>query len=89
MEEVGDKVAVAIAPDSWSPTESLTPEQYTVAAISEIWSDEGFIRIDGQARPGHRLRFVVSVCLWECFPACFLPAPQNPSCVLRRACLVT
>ena len=59
MEEIGDKVAVAIAPDSWSPIASLSPEQYTVSAISEVWSDEGFVRIDGTARPGHRMRFVV------------------------------
>lgn len=61
LDEVGDKVAVAIAPDSWSPISALTPEQYTVAAISEVWSEHGFLRIDGQARAGHRIRFVVRV----------------------------
>lgn len=54
-----NKLAVAVAADSWSPVESLAPEQYTVSAISEWWS-EGFLQIEGQARPGHRLRFVVS-----------------------------
>ena len=67
MEEIGDKVAVAIAPDSWSPIASLSPEQYTVSAISEVWSDEGFVRIDGTARPGHRMRFVVSPA-WQALP---------------------
>lgn len=60
IEDLVDKVAVAIAPDSWSPIGTLTPEQYTVAAISEVWNEQSYIRIDGQARTGHRLRFVVS-----------------------------
>jgi len=58
--ESSQLLAVAIAPDSWSPVSALTPEQYTVAAISEVWTDQGFVRIDSQARPGYRMRFVVS-----------------------------
>jgi hypothetical protein len=32
-----------------------------VAAISEVWQRPGYIRVDCQARPGYRLRLVVSM----------------------------
>jgi hypothetical protein len=31
-----------------------------VAAIAEVWPQNGYIRIAGQARPGYRLKLVVS-----------------------------
>jgi hypothetical protein len=57
--DLGGKLAVAVAPDAWSPIASLRPDEFTVAAVSEVWSEQGYIRIDGQARPGYRLKLVV------------------------------
>lgn len=51
---------MAIAPDSWRPASELGPDDFQVAAISEVWQRPGYIRVDCQARPGYRLRLVVS-----------------------------
>lgn len=60
IEALSESVAVAIAPDTWRDEGALTDDDYTVAAIAEVWQKSGYIRIDGQARPGYRLRLVVS-----------------------------
>lgn len=60
IEALSESIAVAIAPDTWRDEESLTDDDYAVAAIAEVWQKSGYIRIDGQARPGYRLRLVVS-----------------------------
>lgn len=59
-EELSTKLAVAIAPDSWRPSSELQTDDYQVAAISEVWQKTGWIRVDSQARPGYRMRLVVS-----------------------------
>ncbi|WIA13834.1 hypothetical protein OEZ85_007378 [Tetradesmus obliquus] len=59
IDELSSKLAVAIAPDSWRPASELGPDDFQVAAISEVWQRPGYIRVDCQARPGYRLRLVL------------------------------
>lgn len=61
-EKLSSSLAVAIAPDSWRPASELQPDDFQVCALSEVWQRTGYIRVDGQARPGYRLRLVVSTC---------------------------
>jgi hypothetical protein len=70
--DLSSKLAVAIAPDSWRPTSELSADDFQVATISEVWQKTGYIRVDCQARPGYRLRLVVSeaggaegTCCWS------------------------
>jgi hypothetical protein len=58
--DLSSKLAVAIAPDSWRPSSELGADDFQVATISEVWQKTGYIRVDCQARPGYRLRLVVS-----------------------------
>jgi hypothetical protein len=54
-------VAVALAPDSWTPAEALGRDDFQVAPIAEVWQRNGYIRVEGLARPGYRMCLVVRV----------------------------
>eukprot|EP00775_Hariotina_reticulata_P001178 gene1178-1515_t len=59
IEDLSETLAVAVAPDSFRPDEALQPDDFQVAAIAEVWPQNGYLRIAGQARPGYRLKLVI------------------------------